>query len=308
MRWMKTGSVRFCAVSNRRAPCRCRVLAFLPLAPFVLLMVAGIGYTGMQSLGLLVSTRSSVAYEPGYAAILGSAWFYRSLFYSLYIASVSTGLAVILGTLLALALRRLPDRLFTAALVYKVPLILPHVVIGLIVLLAFGGRGLIARAVDAISFWAALGLTHRVFDLLSPPGSGALIAAYVFKSAPFVTLLVYAVLRRFDTRQTETARMLGAGAFLRFRCLLFPVLWPPAATAGVIVFLFSFGAFDLPFLLGGSRPAMLAIDVFNRYWYRDLSARPAAMASLIVMLAISLAFVIVYFLLVRRQRRGVRHV
>lgn len=266
-----------------------RACAFLPLMPFVLFIAAGLGYTVIQSLGLWISAQPGESYPAGYAVILRSAWFYRSLLYSLGIATASTLLSVVLGTLLALLLRGLPQRLYPFALMYKIPLILPHVVIGLIVLLGFG-RG------------AALG------RLLAAPGSSALVSAYVFKSASFVTLLVYAVLRGFDLRQLETARMLGAGALRSFRTLLLPVILPPAATAGVIVFLFSFGAFDLPFLLGASRPAMLAIDVYNRYWYRDLSARPAAMASLVVMFLFSLLFVTVYFRLVRRQKHGIRHV
>ena len=308
MRWTKTGNERSCAVNNLRVSPFRRLLAFLPVAPFLLFIGAGVGYTVLQSFGHLVSAQPGAYHESGYAAVLRSAWFYRSVLYSLCIASACTALAVVLGTVLAMGLWRLPRRLFTAALVYKIPLILPHVIIGLVVLLAFGRGGPLARIIGEIGGPALGEPLLRLLDRLSPPGSGALILAYVLKSTPFVALLVYAVLRRFDTRQIEIARMLGAGRLLRFRRLLLPVIARPAATAGLIVFLFSFGGFDLPFLLGGSRPSMLAIDVFNRYWYRDLSARPAAMASLVVMFVISLVFVAVYFRLVRRQAHGVRHV
>lgn len=286
MRWSRTGSARSCGVSKRVGRF---ALACLPLLPFMFFIAAGILHTAMQSAGLWISVFAGEVYSSGYAVILRSAWFYRSLVYSILVAAASSVLSVALGTALALLLRGLPGRLYPVALVYKIPLILPHVVVGLIVLLAFGSPNA-PRWLPAV------------------PGSVALISAYVLKSAPFVTLLVYAVLRGFDTRQLETARMLGAGPLRSFRRLLLPVIVPPAATAGVIVFLFSFGAFDLPFLLGPSRPAMLAIDVYNRYWYRDLSARPAAMASLMVMLLFSLLFVFVYFRLVRRQEHGTRHV
>ncbi len=268
---------------------RCELLRYLPLLPFLLFIAAGIVYTVVQSFGYRVSALPGEVYRAGYAEILASAWFYRSVAYSLFVAAISTVLSVCLGTVLALVLRGLPHKLYPFALVYKVPLILPHVVVGLIVLVGFRH--------PAVSGWSP-----------PAPGSAALITAYVVKSAPFVTLLVYAVLRGFDVRQIETARMLGVGPLRAFGRLVLPVIRTPAATAGVIVFLYSFGAFDLPFLLGASRPAMLAIDVHNRYWYRALSARPAAMAALIVMFVFSVAFVIVYFRLVRRQKHGVRHV
>ncbi|TVR57446.1 MAG: ABC transporter permease subunit [Spirochaetaceae bacterium] len=273
---------------NARAVCR-EFLHYLPLLPFVLFIVAGVVYTAVQSFGYRVSVLPGEVYRAGYAEILASAWFYRSVAYSLFVATISTALSACLGTVLALVLRGLPHKLYPFALVYKVPLILPHVVVGLVVLVGF---------------------RHPIVSgrLPAAPGSVALITAYVVKSAPFVTLLVYAVLRSFDVRQLETARMLGAGPLRAFVRLVLPVIRTPAATASVIVFLYSFGAFDLPFLLGASRPAMLAIDVHNRYWYRDLSARPAAMAALVVMFVFSVVFVIVYFRLVRRQKHGVRHV
>ncbi len=289
--------------------------AFLPLAPFALFIAAGVGYTGLQSLGLSIGARSDAAFEPGFAVIARSAWFFRSLGYSLFIASLSTSISVVLGVLLALGLQRLPRRIYPAALVYKFPIILPHVVIGLVVLLAFTRSGVLGALLAVVEsgepqaggrFFAWL--PRRAVESVRPPGGGALVLAYVLKSAPFVALLVYAVLRRFDRRQVETARMLGAGPVLRFRALLLPVIRPPAGAAGLIVFLFSFGAFDLPFLLGTSRPPMLAIDVFNRYWYRSLEARPAAMASLVVMFVVSLVFVLVYFRVAGAQKRGVRHV
>ncbi len=295
-------------MSNRGSRILSACVSLSPLVPFVVFVTVGVFYTGAQSFGFMVSAAPDTRFSNGYAVLYRSAWFYRSLLYSVGVASAATAFSVLGGTLIALGLRTLPERLFRIGLVYKIPLILPHVVIGLVVLVAFGRSGFIARVFEALGGSVVNLVVQSLIAPINPPGTGALVFAYVLKSVPFVTLLVYAVLRRFDTRQVETARMLGAGVLQRFRSLLLPVIAPPAATAGVIVFLFSFGAFDLPFLLGGSRRPMLAIDVFNRYWYRDLAARPAAMASLIVMFAISVVFAFLYFRLVRRQHHGVRHV
>jgi putative spermidine/putrescine transport system permease protein len=74
------------------------------------------------------------------------------------------------------------------------------------------------------------------------------------------------------------------------------------STTFIILFLYSFGAFDIPFLLSESRPEMLSVFVYNLYFQRDLSRRPDAMATLVVMLLFSGLFILLYSHFVSRLR------
>jgi putative spermidine/putrescine transport system permease protein len=65
-------------------------------------------------------------------------------------------------------------------------------------------------------------------------------------------------------------------------------------TAFLILFLYTFGAFDIPYLLGESRPAMVAMRVYSLYFERDLANRPTAMALLVLMLLLAVAFIALY--------------
>jgi putative spermidine/putrescine transport system permease protein len=107
-------------------------------------------------------------------------------------------------------------------------------------------------------------------------------------------LLVVSVLKKFDFRQIETAKMLGAGRYRIFFRIVLPFLLPVINTSFIILFLYSFGAFDIPFMLGESYPGMLSIQVYNLYFKRDLVNRPQAMAILVVMFAFSLIFIYLY--------------
>ncbi len=48
--------------------------------------------------------------------------------------------------------------------------------------------------------------------------------------------------------------------------------------ASLIVFAFTFGAFEVPFLLGRSYPTILPVMAYDEYRSVELTDRPAAMA------------------------------
>jgi putative spermidine/putrescine transport system permease protein len=81
---------------------------------------------------------------------------------------------------------------------------------------------------------------------------------------------------------------------------------PAMHTSFIILFLYGFGAFDIPFILGESRPGMLSIHVYNLYFKHDLVRRPEAMAILTLMFLFAVIFIIAYAKIVQRLDNGVR--
>jgi putative spermidine/putrescine transport system permease protein len=143
-------------------------------------------------------------------------------------------------------------------------------------------------------------------DLLYTLSGIDLISAYIYKETPFVMVMVYAMLVRFDRRQIDAARMLGAGRLRIFYSLILPFILPAINTTFIILFLFTFGGFDLPFVLGDSYPGMLSIRIYDYYFQKDLALRPVAMAMLSLIFVFSLLFIALYLRLSARLARGVR--
>jgi putative spermidine/putrescine transport system permease protein len=85
-----------------------------------------------------------------------------------------------------------------------------------------------------------------------------------------------------------------------------PRLAPAMHTSFIILFLYSFGAFDIPYILSESRPGMLSIQVFNLYFRHDLARRPEAMAMLTIMFCFAVIFIIAYTRTVTRMEDTVR--
>lgn len=275
------------------------------LVPYLALFCGGIFLTVSQSLGVLAPLPYGGMPLEAYATLLTSPYFYASFLFSLQVAAISAFCAVAAGTVLAYSVWQLPAKLQTASLVYKIPLILPHIAVAFVILLFWSRSGIVA----SLAHWAGLIEDMHAFPNLLYSGWGlGMILAYTLKGTPFAMLLVMALLMRFDSRQIQTALMLGASGMRTFFQVVLPRLAPAMHTGFIILFLYAFGAFDIPYVLSESRPGMLSIHVYNLYFKRDLAHRPEAMAILVVMFCFAVLFIIVYSRVVNRLENVERKV
>lgn len=287
---------------------RCRagwgrtLLKLSPLAlPFGLLFLGGFGVAVAQSLGFGLAVPYAGGPMDAYVRLL-EPHYLRSFGLSLWVGAMSALVPVVMGSGLAYFFWKLPYRLQRVGVMYKIPLILPHVAVGFIILIFFSSSGWLAAAAHA------LGLVENTAQFPSPLYTGGLgmILAYVYKGTPFVLLLSLAALRRMDPRLVDTARMFGSGEWQTFRLVVLPHLRPVLHTSFIILCLYAFGAFDIPYLLAQSDPGMLSIEVYNLYFMRDLSNRPTAMAILVCMFLFSVAFIAAYVRIAARLEGGER--
>jgi spermidine/putrescine transport system permease protein len=138
---------------------------------------------------------------------------------SLQLAAVTTVIATILGTLIAMALVR--HQFFgrrAANLLIVIPMTTPEVVIGAALLSLF------------VSFTVALGFT-------------TLVIAHVMFAISFVVIVVRSRLIGFDRSLEEAARDLGAPPLTTFRTVTLPLLAPGILGASLLAFALSIDDF-----------------------------------------------------------------
>lgn len=167
-------------------------------------------------------------------------------------------------------------------------------------LLLLGQSGLLSRLVYAV------GLTNSAgaFPALTADRFGfGIVAEYVWKEAPFMTVIALAALSRGVTELHHAARTLGAGRVQRLWHVTLPLLAPSVAAGSVLVFAFSFGSYEVPYLLGQPYPAMLPVVAYQYYRATDLTLRPEAMAIAVVIAVISLVVVFAYLAVASRLSR-----
>jgi ABC-type sugar transport system permease subunit len=184
-----------------------------------------------------------------YAEAVGDARLRAALVRTAGFAGVSVTLELVLGTLLALALdgaRRGVAR--TAALL---PWAIPTVVAALVWRFLFDGTESAANEVGRV-----LGLSDAPIVWLAEPWLAwvPIVLADVWKTTPFVALLLLAALQNVPAELVEAARSDGAGAWQRFWHVSFPVLRPALLVALLFRALDAFRVFDLVFVLTGGGP------------------------------------------------------
>ena len=271
-----------------------------PLAPLMLivggLFAGGMALAFVQSIGLLPAAGPARLTAAHYLALTGDPELRSSLLLTLELAAVATAMAALLGLFLALSLRGALRRWPVMGLLVQLPLALPHLVVALFVLEVLAPSGLLAR------FAYSLGLIHisAAFPALTNDRFGvAIVAAYVLKEAPFIALMILAVLMRLGDDLDAVARTLGASPWQRLWHVTLPRIWPALISSSLVVFAFICGAYETPLLLGRPFPAMLPVIAQRKFVNADLSARPDAIAIGIVLAAITALFLLGYIRLAR---------
>lgn len=287
---------------RRRLPDRAR--PWLLLAPALLvitiLFVGALFFGVLQSLNYLPLIGLTEPNLDAYASIFGDPVFWESLGLSLRIAFLSTGISIVLAVASALLIFHTDRGRRGITFIYQFNLPIPHIVGGVAMLLLLSQSGLFSR----VGF--ALGLTDAPADfpaLTNDRWGFAIIAEYVWKETVFIGVVVLAALSGGVAEYEELARTLGAARWKRFWHVILPLITPAIVSTSIIVFAFSFGAFEIPFLLGQPYPAALPVMAYRSYTDVDLNSRPEAMAISVVIAAIVAVLVFVYMWVGRRYVR-----
>jgi molybdate transport system permease protein len=164
-----------------------------------------------------------------------------ALWLSLLCSVGATALAFVLGLPLAWLLARteFPGRHVVRALVL-LPMVLPPVVGGVALLLAFGRRGLVGQYLDD---W---------FGIRLPFTTWGAILAEAFVAMPFFVIVVEAGLRSLDRRYEEAAATLGARGFTTFRRVVLPLIAPSLVAGAALTWARALGEFGATILFAGN--------------------------------------------------------
>ena len=80
-----------------------------------------------------------------------------------------------------------------------------------------------------------------------------------------------------------------------------PLLRPAILSSSILVFAFTFGAFEVPLLLGARYPSALPVLAYRLYTDVDLNARPEAMAMSVIIAVIITVLIGFYMRLTRKS-------
>lgn len=273
------------------------------LAVVALLFGGGLALGLIQSLGHLPAAGMSSLTLAHFGRVLADPDFLKGLGFTLYLSLASTLIAAAISVAAALSFNALPGRSRAIQFVFQIPLTAPHLVIAVAALFMLAPSGLLARTLQRLGLLSSA----TAFPLLvNDPWGVGIMAAYVWKEVPFITLMILAALRANGTELLDVGRTLKAGRWQRFRYITLPVIFPSLGAAGLVVFAYTFGAFEIPYLLGQTYPMMLPVWAYKAYSDVDLMARPEGIAAgMVIAAVVAAAVALAQGLTQAARRRGV---
>ena len=190
------------------------------------------------------------------------------------IASLSaTGIALLLGVPLAWIYARVefPGRALLRALT-TLPMVLPPVVGGIALLLAFGRRGLLGSWLDT------------TFGITLPFTTAGVVMAETFVAMPFLVLTVEAGLRSMDRRYEEAARTLGASRWRVFTRVTLPLIAPSLFAGAVLCWARALGEFGATITFAGNFPGITQTMPLAVYLLLETNPEASFILSLVLLI------------------------
>jgi multiple sugar transport system permease protein len=211
-----------------------------------------------------------------YTTMFGAQEWQSALVFTIVYTLITVVIEIILGTLAALVLERLgAGRGWMMAL-----LLIPWSMIT--VISAQLWKYIYDPTYGAVTWFTGLFTDHPPVLMNSQvSATGAMMVADIWKTTPFVAIIVLAGLVMIPGDVYEAAEIDGAGAWTTFWKVVLPQLRPTIAIAVLFRILQAFGLFDLPYVLtqGASGTKSLAFIGFETLFQKLHFGTAAAIAT-----------------------------
>jgi len=186
-----------------------------------------------------------------------------------------------------LARRRFPGRALVETII-SLPLVMPPVATGLILLMLFGRRGAIGRlleriGVDVVFTWKAVVLAMAIMGL------------------PLLVRTARAGFEQVNERYEAVAATLGASPARIFLTISLPLAWPSVLGGAVLAFARALGEFGATIVVAGSIPGATRTLSVAIYTYAETGRDAQALTLLLVSTAIAFAALFAANRLVERR-------
>jgi trehalose transport system permease protein len=285
--------VKGLAVTVRRH--KLELLLLLPLVAYIL------GFTllpVLRSIGYGFTSDAGGFTLDNYRQLFANGQFLAALRNTLLITVIGLSLEMCLGLVLALLLTRNFKLRGLFRSLMLLPMGVPTIVSGVTLMYVFDSSGYLNELLYR------LGLAHTPIDWAAG-GMRTLmmiVVADAWKVTPIVVLLMLSGLESISDDLYEAAAMDGATGWGAFWRITLPLLKPAITMTVIVRGIDAFRIFELPLILAGRVNPVLATFAYTEYNQYHNNHTSGAAASFLM--GLILIFVVLYLLIVERERRG----
>lgn len=246
---------------GRAATWRATLACLTPMAVLLALFFAApFGVMAYQSFfpsPLAVGPDGPHATLANYAKMLGDGFYLAVLLQTLALGFAVTVLTLVVGFPVAYMLARTPSR-WRQVLVF---LIISPLVVS-IVIRSYGWMVLLGRVGTVNTLLLDLGLIKQPLPLMYNWFGVTVALTHVL--LPYMILALATVIESIPRTLEDSAAVLGAGWFNRFRYVLLPLSMEGVGNGSTVVFMLAIGSFVSVLLLGGSDTLILPLLIYQQ--------------------------------------------
>jgi len=205
-----------------------------------------------------------------YVKLFSNEWILEASWNTLVLAVVSTLVATVLGTVLAIGMDRFPWTRRTSNVldvILHIPVVIPDIILAAALVVAFG----ILRALSSM------------FE----PGLLNMIIGHITFQIAFVALVVRSRLIAIGHEIEEAARDLFASNWYLLRRIMLPLLMPGIVAGGMLAFTLSLDDFVISFFTAGPESQTLPLYIFAAV-RRGVTPQIHALSTLIMIITVVL--------------------
>lgn len=281
-----------------------KIKPYLLIAPaaLLLLFIMGVGICTciLQSLGYFPLIGLDNITFDYYKEILSNQQFITSLMLSLKTSMISSTIATIIGILLAYLMTKSRFSKLRYFLL-NLPIIVPHIIVVMLAFAVFSKTGIISRMLYNLNL---INDSREFVSLVNDKAGIGIIIVYIYKGMPFIAITVYNILKSLDVKLEDVALNLGANKFQVLKLVIMPQIMPTILSSFIVIFAFSFGSFEVPYLIGATNPKALPVNAYINYINTDLAQRPLSMAMNSILTGISFILLILYNLIFTKLKKN----
>jgi len=273
-------------------------LMILPAILFFAVFFAGGLFRGIAE--SMEPLESGVEKLSAYAYLLKSESFIYSFRETLRLALLSTILSATFGMCLIYLVycrKRAGKSGRWFIRMIHLPMLFPYLIAAFMVYGLLSRTGWLSRAIFN------MGITDGFEgfpDLVNDSNGYGIVIAYIWKTTPFVFLMMYPIFRRIEEGLFEVGSVFGAGRLRFFKEIVLPRLLPVWLISSLIVLAFTFSSFEVPYILGVTNPKLLSVFAYELFVRGAPAERPIALAvNGIILLATAIIYLMAYILVGR---------
>ncbi len=237
-----------------RAGAACFLL--LVIIPFV----AGIIYSMLYALGLTGILSKGFTTEH-LGRVFENGEVFRSLAYSFYIAFTGIFIALVIAMPAVLLFKAAVTKSKWSFFSY-LPLALPAIVTAFFSFQLLGKSGVLSRAAFRVN---VINSIQQFPDLINDPYSIGIIVTHVLMATPFFLIFFSNVYQSEKIEElTKVSASLGASITQTALKIAMPVLLKKGRITILLYFIFVFGSYEIPLILGQQSPQMISVLIVRK--------------------------------------------